>query len=81
MIFLIPVAWATAITGMNPGGTGIFDFIHRDPLRMLPTFSGTEIRDAEPVEIGPLSLPTEIDTGICVERTIGCLPTVWRSSR
>ena len=26
-----PVAWANFITGMNPGGHGIFDFIHRDP--------------------------------------------------
>ncbi len=24
-----PVAWATFITGLNPGGHGIFDFIHR----------------------------------------------------
>ncbi|MHC4183080.1 MAG: alkaline phosphatase family protein, partial [Planctomycetota bacterium] len=24
-----PVAWSTFITGMNPGGHGIFDFIHR----------------------------------------------------
>ncbi len=26
-----PVAWSNFITGMNPGGHGIFDFIHRDP--------------------------------------------------
>ena len=26
-----PVAWSTMITGRNPGGHGIFDFIHRDP--------------------------------------------------
>ena len=25
-----PVAWSNFITGMNPGGHGIFDFIHRD---------------------------------------------------
>ena len=24
-----PVAWSSFITGMNPGGHGIFDFIHR----------------------------------------------------
>ncbi len=29
-----PVAWSTFITGMNPGGHGIFDFIHRDPATM-----------------------------------------------
>lgn len=27
-----PVAWSNFITGMNPGGHGIFDFIHRDPV-------------------------------------------------
>ncbi|MFH0981591.1 MAG: alkaline phosphatase family protein [Planctomycetota bacterium] len=26
-----PVAWSTVISGLNPGGHGIFDFIHRDP--------------------------------------------------
>jgi predicted AlkP superfamily phosphohydrolase/phosphomutase len=26
-----PVAWSNLITGMNAGGHGIFDFIHRDP--------------------------------------------------
>ncbi|MBN2206373.1 MAG: alkaline phosphatase family protein [Candidatus Aminicenantes bacterium] len=26
-----PVAWANFITGTNPGGHGIYDFIHRDP--------------------------------------------------
>ena len=26
-----PVAWSSFVTGMNPGGHGIFDFIHRDP--------------------------------------------------
>ncbi|MEA2624866.1 MAG: hypothetical protein QOD06_911 [Candidatus Binatota bacterium] len=26
-----PVAWSTFITGLDPGGHGIYDFIHRDP--------------------------------------------------
>lgn len=26
-----PVAWSNFITGRNPGGHGLFDFIHRDP--------------------------------------------------
>ena len=29
-----PVAWSNLITGMDPGGHGIFDFIHRDPKTM-----------------------------------------------
>jgi len=31
-----PVAWATFATGLNPGGTGIFDFLRRDPQTYLP---------------------------------------------
>ncbi len=33
---LSPVAWSTFITGMDPGGHGIFDFLHRDPETMQP---------------------------------------------
>lgn len=31
-----PVAWSSFITGMDPGGHGIFDFLHRDPETMFP---------------------------------------------
>lgn len=34
-----PVAWSTFTSGMDPGGHGIFDFIHRDPATMLPYLS------------------------------------------
>ncbi len=34
-----PVAWSNFITGMNPGGHGIFDFIHRDPATLSPYLS------------------------------------------
>jgi len=34
-----PVAWSNFITGMNPGGHGIFDFIHRDPSTFIPYLS------------------------------------------
>lgn len=36
-----PVAWSNFITGMDPGGHGIFDFIHRDPASYTPIFSAT----------------------------------------
>ena len=36
-----PVAWSNFVTGMNPGGHGIFDFIHRDPATYLPISSAT----------------------------------------
>jgi len=34
-----PVAWSNLITGMNPGGHGIFDFIARDPKNYMPYLS------------------------------------------
>lgn len=34
-----PVAWATFITGRDPGGHGICDFIQRDPKTYLPYLS------------------------------------------
>jgi len=36
-----PVAWSNFVTGMNPGGHGIFDFIHRDPSNYHPISSAT----------------------------------------
>jgi predicted AlkP superfamily phosphohydrolase/phosphomutase len=38
-----PVAWASIITGLNPGGHGLYDFIHRDPKTMSPFFSMAEV--------------------------------------
>lgn len=31
-----PVAWASFATGLNPGGTGIYDFLARNPRTYLP---------------------------------------------
>jgi predicted AlkP superfamily phosphohydrolase/phosphomutase len=39
-----PVAWSNLITGMNPGGHGIFDFIHRDPRTLQPYFSASRVQ-------------------------------------
>ncbi len=44
---LSPVAWANFITGMNPGGHGIFDFIHRDPQTMIPYLSTSRTEPAK----------------------------------
>ncbi|NIO49285.1 MAG: hypothetical protein GTN73_07620 [Candidatus Aminicenantes bacterium] len=53
-----PVAWSNFITGTNPGGHGIFDFIHRDPERYFPEFSASETTEAKKtVRIGKLVLP------------------------
>jgi predicted AlkP superfamily phosphohydrolase/phosphomutase len=34
-----PVAWASFATGLNPGGTGIFDFLKRNPKTYMPELS------------------------------------------
>lgn len=40
------VSWTSIATGLNPGGHGMFDFVHRDPatyalnVSLLPTKSG-----------------------------------------
>ena len=36
-----PVAWSNFVTGLDPGGHGIFDFVHRDPATYAPISSAT----------------------------------------
>jgi predicted AlkP superfamily phosphohydrolase/phosphomutase len=38
-----PVAWSTFITGMDPGGHGIFDFLHLNRGNLTPYMSTTRI--------------------------------------
>ena len=53
-----PVAWSTFITGLDPGGHGIFDFVHRDPATMMPVSSlGETIESKHKLRIGPYALP------------------------
>ena len=53
-----PVAWSNFITGMNPGGHGIFDFIHRDPKTYIPTFSASATEDAsKTIRVGNFVFP------------------------
>lgn len=53
-----PVAWSTVTTGMDPGGHGIYDFVHRNPATRLPMQSMTEITDATTTfSIGPYLIP------------------------
>ena len=49
-----PVAWSNFITGMDSGGHGIYDFVHRDPETMLPylSTSKTEEGDHDPLHLG-----------------------------
>ncbi|MFQ6079247.1 MAG: alkaline phosphatase family protein, partial [Thermodesulfobacteriota bacterium] len=53
-----PVAWSSFITGMDPGGHAVFDFIHRDPQEYLPTFSASRVEEPKRViRLGPWIIP------------------------
>ena len=51
-----PVAWSAFITGMDPGGHGIFDFLHRDPGTMLPFLSMAKATPASEGGLGSIAL-------------------------
>jgi predicted AlkP superfamily phosphohydrolase/phosphomutase len=53
-----PVAWSNLITGMNPGGHGIFDFIHRDPKTLSLYFSASRVEEPKhAITLGSWSIP------------------------
>jgi predicted AlkP superfamily phosphohydrolase/phosphomutase len=53
-----PVAWSNFIAGTNPGGHGIFDFIHRDTQTYIPTFSASATEGAKKtVRLGNIIFP------------------------
>ena len=53
-----PVAWANFITGLTPGGHGIFDFIHNDPKTMIPYLSTSETKPAgNTIKLGKWIIP------------------------
>ncbi len=53
-----PVAWSDFITGLDAGGHGIFDFLHRDPATMVPYLSTTITEPpGRTLEIGRWQIP------------------------
>ena len=53
-----PVAWSSVITGMDPGGHGIFDFVHRNPSTRMPVSSMAETTEpTRSLAIGPYLIP------------------------
>jgi predicted AlkP superfamily phosphohydrolase/phosphomutase len=56
-----PVAWSNFITGMNPGGHGLFDFLALDREQMMPYLSSSRTiePDSEPLKLGTWQLPLE----------------------
>ena len=51
-----PVSWSTFSTGIDPGRTGIFDFLRRDPKTYLPLFAAFDAVD-EPFLLGSRNAP------------------------
>lgn len=57
-----PVAWSSFITGTNPGGHGIYDFIHRDPTSFTPYLSTSRSYDGtKSLSVGNWNIP--LDSG------------------
>jgi predicted AlkP superfamily phosphohydrolase/phosphomutase len=57
---LSPVAWSNFITGMDSGGHGIFDFIHRKPGTVIPYLSTSRTEGPAPedmLKIGKYQIP------------------------
>lgn len=53
-----PVAWSTFITGFDPGGHGVFDFVARDPRTMTPYSSMAQITPGRyTIPVGAYELP------------------------
>jgi predicted AlkP superfamily phosphohydrolase/phosphomutase len=53
-----PVAWSNLITGMNAGGHGIFDFIHRDPKTLALYFSASRVEGPKhSIPLGSWEIP------------------------
>jgi predicted AlkP superfamily phosphohydrolase/phosphomutase len=53
-----PVAWSNLITGMNAGGHGIFDFIHRDPKTLELYFSASKVEGPKhAIHLGGWTIP------------------------
>lgn len=82
-----PVAWSNFITGRDPGGHGIFDFIHRDPKTRMPIPSTVKatVTDSVPLPAGwqfPLGGDSESNrTGVAfwsVLKDHGVPADVWR---
>lgn len=53
-----PVAWAAFATGMNPGQTGLFGFLQRDPTNYQPRYAPVTARPGKSLlQLLPLALP------------------------
>ena len=57
-----PVAWSNFITGLDAGGHGIFDFVHRDPKTMIPYLSTSRAEASDKtLKLGKYQIPLGSD--------------------
>jgi predicted AlkP superfamily phosphohydrolase/phosphomutase len=58
-----PVAWSNFITGMDPGGHGLFDFLHIDRATLEPYLSASKVTSSgrEPIRLGRWRIPLGAD--------------------
>jgi len=58
-----PVAWSNFITGMDPGGHGLFDFLGMDKKTMLPYLSSSRVAPPTraPLALGDWRVPLSIE--------------------
>jgi predicted AlkP superfamily phosphohydrolase/phosphomutase len=53
-----PVAWSTFSTGLNPGGHGVYDFVHRNPATLALVSSMAETEAPRwTIPLGPYRIP------------------------
>jgi predicted AlkP superfamily phosphohydrolase/phosphomutase len=64
-----PVAWSSFITGQDPGGHGIFDFVHRNPENYTPVFSLSHV-DEPPrvITIGDWTIPVSSGKAVLLRK-------------
>jgi predicted AlkP superfamily phosphohydrolase/phosphomutase len=57
-----PVAWSNFITGLDAGGHGIYDFVHRDPNTMIPYLSTSRAEPSDKkLKLGKYQIPLGAD--------------------
>jgi predicted AlkP superfamily phosphohydrolase/phosphomutase len=69
-----PVSWSTFSTGMDPGRTGIFDFLRRDRKTYLPLFAAFD-ETREPFLLGSRNAPV---SGAAVLVLLGSIALLLR---
>ena len=71
-----PVAWSSFITGHDPGGHGIFDFVHRNPEDYTPAFSLSHV-DEPPrvITLGEWTIPVSPGKAVLLRKGV----PFWRT--